>query len=404
MPSSGPSPAGGRVWDRQPLWVGSAAAWRREGRPLAYRLADGYLGTAPETPQLVPQRAGKVVVRLQGVTKTFTSENGRIEALRGIDLEVRAGEIYGVIGVSGAGKSTLVRCINRLERPDAGRIEVDGVDLASMEGPELRRMRQRIGMVFQHFNLLRSRTVAGNVALPMEVAGRPREEIRQRVTELLEWVGLADRRDSYPSELSGGQKQRVGIARALANRPQLLLCDEPTSALDPETTASVLELLKRVRDEMGVTILIITHQMEVVRAICDRVAVVEAGRVVEEGPTSQLLVRPTSEAARRLLGRAGRSWSPLPALEPPPAGQEARLVELHFVGEAARQPIITQLVRKFPVTANILGGQIDRVGEMPFGVLLVELTGKASDLERALTYLREAGVVIQDCSEEVGRR
>ncbi|WP_304173734.1 methionine ABC transporter ATP-binding protein [Limnochorda pilosa] len=358
----------------------------------------------PATPQVAAPRAGRVVVRLQGVHKGFETENGRIEALRGIDLEVRAGEIYGVIGVSGAGKSTLVRCVNRLERPDAGRVEVDGVDLTSLEGAELRRMRQRIGMVFQHFNLLRSRTVAGNVALPLEIAGRPRAEIRQRVQELLEWVGLADRWASYPSELSGGQKQRVGIARALANRPRLLLCDEPTSALDPETTASVLDLLKRVRDEMGVTILVITHQMSVVRAICDRVAVVEAGRVVEEGPTSEVLVRPQSEAARRLLGRSGPRRQPLPDRTPPPPGQEARLVELHFVGETAKEPVITHLVRRFPVMANILSGQIDRLGGTPFGVLLVELTGKPGDLERALTYLREVGVIIQEWHEEVEER
>ncbi|BAS29214.1 methionine ABC transporter ATP-binding protein [Limnochorda pilosa] len=344
-----------------------------------------------------------MTVRLQGVHKGFVTEAGRIEALRGLDLEVHAGEIYGVIGVSGAGKSTLVRCINRLERPDAGRIEVDGVDLATLEGAELRRVRQRIGMVFQHFNLLRSRTVAGNVALPLEVTGRPRREIQERVAELLEWVGLAGRADSYPSQLSGGQKQRVGIARALANRPDLLLCDEPTSALDPETTASVLDLLRRVRDEMGLTILIITHEMAVVRAICDRVAVVESGRVVEEGPAARMLVEPASAAARRLLGFAEGSVH-LPERPAPVPGEQARLLELRFVGEVARQPVITHLVRRFPVTANILGGQIDRLAGAPFGVLLVELTGGESELEGAIAYLREAGVAVGELQKEVGGR
>lgn len=384
MPSSGPSPAGGRVWDRQPLWVGSAAAWRREGRPLAYRLADGYLGTAPETPQLVPQRAGKVVVRLQGVTKTFTSENGRIEALRGIDLEVRAGEIYGVIGVSGAGKSTLVRCINRLERPDAGRIEVDGVDLASMEGPELRRMRQRIGMVFQHFNLLRSRTVAGNVALPMEVAGRPREEIRQRVTELLEWVGLADRRDSYPSELSGGQKQRVGIARALAPGPKILLSDEATSALDPDTTRSVLALLREINQRLGLTILLITHQMEVVKQVCDSVAILEGGRVVEQGGVLELIGRPGSRLRELFYEPTAEAAAPIH-----PDGVR---VVLFFVGSSADRPLISAVVRRFQVDANILQGAVERVAGATVGRLLVEFTGRPEDIQAALRFLEEQGV------------
>lgn len=224
-----------------------------------------------------------------------------VEALAGVDLSVEPGTIHGIIGFSGAGKSTLLRCISRIEKPDTGRVLVTGSDLASLEGEALREARRRIGIVFQQLHLLRSRTVAGNVGLPLELLGRPKAEIDARVTELLQWFGLADRGRQFPSRLSGGQRQRVAIARALAMRPAVLLTDEPTSALDPETTALVLSLLRRVRDEFGVTILLVTHELSAVRAICDRVSVLDAGRIVEEGRVEQVLTAPRSSAAKRLL-------------------------------------------------------------------------------------------------------
>jgi D-methionine transport system ATP-binding protein len=241
------------------------------------------------------------VVSLEAVTRRYRHENGWIEALSGVDLQVQARSIHGIIGFSGAGKSTLLRCVCRLEKPDSGRVLIDGRDLAILEGAPLREARRRIGIVFQQLHLLRSRTVAGNVALPLELSGRPRPEVEAEVLELLGWFGLADKANQYPARLSGGQRQRVAIARAITMRPAVLLTDEPTSALDTETTTSVLSLLRKVRDEFGVTILLVTHEISAVRAICDRVSVLEGGRIVEEGPVEAVLNDPRSSAARRLL-------------------------------------------------------------------------------------------------------
>jgi len=224
-----------------------------------------------------------------------------VQALSGVDLRVERGCVQGVIGFSGAGKSTLLRCICALEKPDEGRILIDGSDLAHLDGAELRAARRKLGVVFQQLNLLRSRTAAANIALPLELSGAEKPRIRERVAELLAWFGLEDKASQYPAQLSGGQRQRVAIARALSLNPSVLLTDEPTSALDPETTASVLDLLRRVRQDFGVTILLITHELSAVRAICDRVAVLDAGRIVEEGTVDQLLTRPSSAAAKRLL-------------------------------------------------------------------------------------------------------
>ena len=251
-----------------------------------------------------PHNPDDALVQLDGVTRRFRTRAGVVTALDGVDLRVERGTIQGVIGFSGAGKSTLVRCLNALERPDEGRVRIAGDDLASLRGAALRRARGRIGMIHQTFALLHSRTAAGNVALPLELQGEDDAATRDRVAELLQWVGLNDKADAHPAQLSGGQKQRVGIARALAARPDLLLCDEATSALDPETTASILRLLRLVRDEFGLTVLLVTHEMEAVRSTCDRVAVLDEGRIVEEGATAEVLARPRSAAARRLLGRS----------------------------------------------------------------------------------------------------
>ncbi|ADU50692.1 ABC transporter related protein [Thermaerobacter marianensis DSM 12885] len=272
------------------------------------------------------------MLEIRNLVKVFRGRRGTTTALDGVDLEVARGEFFGVVGPSGAGKSTLVRCITLLERPTTGSIRLGGVELTRLRGAALRQQRRRIGLVFQHFHLLWSRTAAGNVALPLEIAGVPRDRIRRRVEELLDWVGLADKAGAYPSQLSGGQKQRVAIARALATEPELLLCDEPTSALDAATSRTVLELLQRVHRELGITVLLITHQLDLVAAACQRVAVMDAGRIAECGPVADVFGRPQAEATRRLLaaaagetGEAGGLGAVAGAAEPAPADAAARL-------------------------------------------------------------------------------
>ncbi|WRP16666.1 ATP-binding cassette domain-containing protein [Carboxydochorda subterranea] len=347
---------------------------------------------------------GRPMVLIEGLTKVFRQGGREVVALDDVHLSVRAGEIFGIIGLSGAGKSTLVRCINLLERPDRGRIEVDGLEMTSLDARALRAARRRIGMVFQHFHLLRSRSVMGNVAFPLEIAGVPRAQIRRRVMELLELVGLADRADAYPSELSGGQRQRVGIARALAPEPKVLLCDEPTSALDAETTTSILELLRDINRTLGITVLLITHELPVVQAICHRVAVMADARVQEVGDTASIITRPRSQAGRRLVGAAAeRALAALrsrldgaaPGAPDTPAG---KLFRLAFLGPAAEQPVISRVVREFDVMVNIIHGSIDRIGAVPFGVLVVAMDGRPEAVDAAAQWLREQGVEVVEWS------
>lgn len=248
--------------------------------------------------------SAKPILSLRDIEKAYGSKGKEVHALRGVSLDVFPGEIFGIIGPSGAGKSTLIRCINLLEVPQAGTVSIDGVDVTGYRGRKLREVRRNIGMVFQHFNLLTNRTVAGNVAFPMEIVGTPKAQRAERVMELLSFVGLSDKADRYPSELSGGERQRVGIARALAIQPRILLSDEATSALDPETTVSILNLLKSINRRFGLTILMVTHQMHVVKAVCDRVAVLDQGRVVEVGEVSELFSNPQAVATRRLIQEA----------------------------------------------------------------------------------------------------
>ncbi|WP_326543378.1 methionine ABC transporter ATP-binding protein [Pseudorhodoferax sp.] len=284
----------------------------------------------------------ETVIRLQQVGKFFEDQQGRKPALQGIDLSVQAGEIFGVIGRSGAGKSTLVRTLNRLEDISEGRLEVYGLDVAALSRAELVRLRRRIGMVFQHFNLLASKTVFDNVALPLRVAGVAPARIRARVLELLDLVGLADKHSAYPSQISGGQKQRVAIARALVHEPQILLCDEATSALDPETTRSILDLLQQINRRLNLTVVLITHEMSVVRQICDRVAVLERGRIVETGQVWEVFGRPQHAATRALLeplGQGGGEEALLERAQPVPPGPAAlALVAVHYEGTAGAPP------------------------------------------------------------------
>nr|WP_242593068.1 ATP-binding cassette domain-containing protein [Corallococcus exiguus] len=305
-------------------------------------------------------------------------------ALHDVSLHVAPGEVFGVLGRSGAGKSTLLRCANLLERPTRGEVRVAGQDLLSLSPRELRRARQRIGMIFQHFNLFASRTVEDNVAYPLEVMGLPREAIRVRVAELLSLVGLTDKARAYPAQLSGGQKQRVGIARALAPRPRVLLSDEATSALDPETTRSVLGLLKDLQQQLGLTLLLITHQLEVVKALCGSVAVLEGGRLVEQGRVQELLARP--ESRLRAL-----CFPPLPARKDP-AHAGGQRVELSLTDAHARSPLISTLARRFDVDVLLLEGAVERVGESRVGRLLVELQGAPGAVAEARTFLRDQGL------------
>lgn len=347
-----------------------------------------------------PARSPVPTVRLEGLSKTFRQGGREVAALQDVSLEVWPGEAFGIIGLSGAGKSTLVRCINLLERPDRGRVWVDGVELTSLSPRRLREARRRIGMVFQHFNLLRSRTVFGNVAFPLEIAGVPRARIRARVMELLELVGLTPWAGAYPAQLSGGQRQRVGIARALASEPRVLLCDEPTSALDAETTSQILALLRRINRELGITILLITHELPVVQAICDRVAVMAEGRVEEVGDTVSVLTHPRSAAARRLVGApAARA---LAHLRGPAAGGDGaaaasgRLFRLAFLGPVAERPVISEVVRAFDVTVNIVYGNVDRIGSTPFGTLVVAIEGDDRRVEAAVSAMRAWGVEVEE--------
>lgn len=333
-----------------------------------------------------------------------------MHALRGVSLRIDSGEVYGVIGRSGAGKSSLVRTINLLNRPTQGTVTVDGRSLTGLSAAELRDARRGIGMIFQHFNLLSSRTVYDNVALPLELAGHSRSEIRARVLPLLDLVGLAALAERYPSQISGGQKQRVGIARALANRPKVLLSDEATSALDPETTRAILALLRQINQELHLTVVLITHQMQVIKQVASRLAVLEAGQVVEEGETLQIFSRPTHAVTQSLLDEVVPRELPPQVLErvrallgSGPVGAAAQpsssLWRLVIAGEGSERPLLSELVRGYGLDLNIVHGQIDDVQGQPFGNLAVLARGAQAQLQAALHHLRGAGVLVQEMPE-----
>ncbi|MGB4245938.1 MAG: methionine ABC transporter ATP-binding protein [Limnochordia bacterium] len=333
------------------------------------------------------------MIELRNVSKTFITDH-KIQALKDVNLHIPKGEIFGIIGQSGAGKSTLIRCVNGLEKPDTGEVIVDGVNMCKLNPVDLREARKRIGMIFQHFNLLASRTVAGNIAYPLEIAGVKRSAIKERVDELLHLVGLEDKANAYPRQLSGGQKQRVGIARALANRPQVLLCDEATSALDPETTKSVLHLLADINHKMGLTIVLITHEMAVIQEICDQVAVLDNGTIEEIGSVIEILARPRTDAAKRMVQGLISIQIPPELLERPKQSltESCVLLKLKFIGSRVHEPVISRMLRKFSVEANILFGKIDQIKDIPFGVLLVEICGLPDQVEKAIAYMNEQGV------------
>jgi D-methionine transport system ATP-binding protein len=329
--------------------------------------------------------ASRDVVRLVDLKRRF----GATAALDGVSLTVRKGEILGIIGRSGAGKSTLIRCLNGLERPDSGEVFIEGREISRLGERDLQPLRRRIGMIFQHFNLLSAKTVEDNVALPLKIEGRPKAERLARAAELLDLVGLSEKAKAYPASLSGGQKQRVGIARALAARPALLLSDEATSALDPETTRSILALLKDINRQLGLTILLITHEMEVIRSIADRVAVIDAGRIVEEGPVWSVFADPHSDITRSLLG-AIRPQLPagLAARLVPAAGAET-ILRVDVAGEAARGPLLSDLAAIVPGPFRLVHGGIDHIQQQPVGTLFLAVPGSdASHLAQVITLLK----------------
>ncbi|MDT0442835.1 methionine ABC transporter ATP-binding protein [Streptomyces johnsoniae] len=330
------------------------------------------------------------MITTTGLTKVYRSRGREVTALDGVGIHVRPGEVYGVIGRSGAGKSTLIRCINLLERPTSGTVTVDGQDLTALAGRgnraarPLRLARGGIGMIFQHFNLLSSRTVQGNVELPLEILGLGRRERARKALDLLDLVGLADHARAYPSRLSGGQKQRVGIARALAGDPKVLLSDEATSALDPETTRSVLRLLRDLNRQLGLTVLLITHEMDVVKSVCDSAALMEKGRVVESGVVSDLLATPGSRLARELFPVGGGA-----------SGADRTVVDITFHGESADRPVISRLSRTHDVDVSILGAAMDTAGGRQVGRMRIELPGRPEENDAAIGFLREQGLTVE---------
>ena len=338
------------------------------------------------------------MIEIDSVSKTFSGPNGPLTVLKDISLDIGKGEIFGIIGRSGAGKSTLVRCVNRLETPDSGRIAVNGTVITDLSGAALRKAHQDIGMVFQHFNLLSSRTVFDNVALPLEAAGKTRREIRDAVLPLLDLVGLTDKRDHYPAQLSGGQKQRVGIARALALDPSVLLSDEATSALDPETTKSILGLLKSINERLGLTILLITHEMNVIKEIGDRLAVLDAGQLVEQGSVFDLFSTPKAEVTRRFVRDVLNHDLPDEVrrrLANSPAIGGNAVIRITFTGPAAATPVLSDLVRGFGVGSNILHGRIDYIQSRPYGALTVELAGPPRDQQNAIDHIRSKNLTVE---------
>ena len=322
------------------------------------------------------------MIEIQHLTKTFTTAGGTTEALKDVSLTIPDGEIYGIIGMSGAGKSTLVRSINMLERPTSGKIVIDGRDMAALSEAELRAARRDITMIFQGFNLLMQRTCQRNVAFPLELAGMKRGDAMKRAAELLELVGLGDKLKNYPSQLSGGQQQRVAIARALATKPKILLCDEATSALDPQSTQSILGLIRDIHDRLGITVIVITHQMSVVEQICTRVAILDGGEVAEEGKVSEVFAAPQSQAAKRLVYPEGYE-------QPVVRFDEGKMLRVVFNGaKATKTPLIAQMALDCGITASILGASTKGIGEKAYGNMLLGIPGGDADLQRAMDYLR----------------
>lgn len=329
------------------------------------------------------------MIEFRNISKTFKVGSREVNAVKDVSLTIQQGEIFGIIGFSGAGKSTLLRLVNLLESPTNGSVNVQGVDIGSLSQKEVRKLRRRIGMIFQNFNLFSSRTVAGNVAYPLKLAGMPKKEIKERVAELLRFVGLTDKASDYPEQLSGGQKQRVGIARALATSPDILICDEATSALDPDTTGEILRLLKKVNKDLGITILLITHEMHVIQAICDRVAVMEEGEVIESDSVFDVFTNPQHLTTQRFIQSVQQDRPSAALLEEWRRKGGKNLYRVIFKGEVASDPVLSRVTRKFDVDVNIVYGSVRELQEKLYGNLLVSFEGPESNVSNVLSALEE---------------
>lgn len=338
------------------------------------------------------------MIHIQALEKTFQSKNGKVLALKDIDLTIRKGDIFGIIGMSGAGKSTLVRCMNFLERPTDGTIFFDGQDLSKLSAKQLRKVRQSMGMIFQQFNLLMQKTVKSNVCFPMEIAGIDKKTAQKRAIELLELVGLSQKAEAYPAELSGGQKQRVAIARALALNPKVILCDEATSALDPTTTASILALLKEINQKLGVTIVIITHEMSVIEEICNRVAIIDQSVIAESGKVEDIFFKPKTEAAQRLVYPEGRKCGNF--------GDEieSNHYRIVFDGNSSFEPIIAGMVLECKSPVNIMYADTKNIDGKAFGQIVIQMPEDHAAAQRMLRYLKLRNLTVEEVSGCVGSR
>ncbi len=339
------------------------------------------------------------MIDLSHIEKIYDSPSGPVRAIKDISLHINRGEIYGIIGLSGAGKSTLVRCINLLERPTSGRVTVDGQDITAMSESQLRQARKSIGMIFQHFNLLSSATVYENVAFPLRLVNTPKEKIDKKVTELLELVGLADKASQYPSQLSGGQKQRVGIARALASEPKILLCDEATSALDPQTTKAILQLIRDINAKLKLTVVVITHEMQVIKDICDKVAVIDKGVIAEKGKVLEVFTNPQQPITKEFISVLLSNDLPVGFREREVHQEQFSgsilLIRITFIGEAANEPVISRLIKNFDLNVGILFGSLDDIKGVPFGRLIISLDGRQLEIQEALEYVQKQNLKVE---------
>ncbi|MHA6259724.1 methionine ABC transporter ATP-binding protein [Sporosarcina sp. CAU 1771] len=323
------------------------------------------------------------MIEIKGVSKVYQTKERVVKGVDDVSLTINKGEIFGIVGYSGAGKSSLIRCLNLLERPTSGTILVDGVDLTKLGGKQLRQARLKIGMIFQHFYLISQKTVYENIAFALRAANTPANKINERVEELLEMVGLSEKKNVYPAQLSGGQKQRVGIARALANNPSVLLCDEATSALDPNTTMSILRLLKKINRELKITIVLITHEMNVVKEICDRMAIMQSGKVIEDGSVYNIFSDPKTELTKEFISSVVSFDVPKEILHT----CTGRIIKVMFKGDIAGEGIISDTVQNYKVQGNFLHGSIEYIQERPLGIFLMELQGEEDEVDKAIAYM-----------------
>ncbi|MGE7918690.1 methionine ABC transporter ATP-binding protein [Viridibacillus sp. NPDC093762] len=337
------------------------------------------------------------MLEIQNITKVYKTKKGSVTGVDNVSLTIDKGEVFGIVGYSGAGKSSLLRCINLLERPTSGSIVVNGQDLTKLKGEQLRKARLKIGMIFQHFYLISQKTVGENIEFALKAAAIPPKQIKARVKELLEMVGLSEKIDVYPAQLSGGQKQRVGIARALANNPSVLLCDEATSALDPKTTISILRLLKKINRELNITIILITHEMDVVKEICDRMVIMQDGRVIEEGAVYDVFANPVEPLTQEFI-------SSVVSFEIPPTilkGVTGEIVKVLFKGDVAGEGVISDMIQNFEIRGNFLHGTIEYIQEKPLGIFLMELQGQPDNIGRAISYMEGRGAFVEVINDAI---